>query len=173
MPSPAPTANGPRPINGKKISPIKSQPIRPKLNPLLKPVSPGSRRLKRANKNPRMVMATPAAGGLFVAIATARHDQTSTLQVSLRGQLALGHHQMVGLMVPTLHHDSHEAERLEFGYLLRVISRNGKLHSIRQVFGLGVPTDLCEFADMRGDHASDRLERATLAGHCDLNAAPL
>ena len=46
----------PRPIKGKKISPMNSQPIRPKLNPLVKPVRPGSSRLRRANKNPRIVM---------------------------------------------------------------------------------------------------------------------
>ena len=50
---------------------------------------------------------------------------------SVHRKLALGHHQMVGLMVPTLHHDSHEAECLELGYLLRIIGRNAKLHSIR------------------------------------------
>ena len=67
---------------------------------------------------------------------------------SVHMKLALGHHQMVGLMVATQHHNSYEAERLEFYYLLGVIGHNAEFHSIRQVFRLGVPTDLHEFADM-------------------------
>ena len=43
-PSPAPVANRPRPKSGKKIRPIRIDPIKPKTNPFTAPLRPGSSR---------------------------------------------------------------------------------------------------------------------------------
>ena len=42
---------------------------------------------------------------------------------ALMRELALGHHEMMHLMVRALHHDAHEAERLELRHLRRVVAR--------------------------------------------------
>src|ERR1700716_2359718 len=84
-------------------------------------------------------------------------------------ELVLRHHEMVLLMMRSLHHDSHEAECPEFCHLLGVGAGDGELDAIRQVFRFGVPAELAKLVHVRGDHALDGIKRTALAGYCDLN----
>lgn len=49
-------------------------------------------------------------------------------------ELVLRHHQVVQLMMRSLHHDAHEAKCLELRDLLGILADNGELHPIGYVF---------------------------------------
>ena len=53
--------------------------------------------------------------------------------------LAIGHHEVMPLMVRPLDHDAHEAERLELRHLRRIVADNHKLHATGQILGRGIP----------------------------------
>src|SRR5579859_6684279 len=67
-------------------------------------------------------------------------------------------------------HNSHEAERLQLGERLRFARHDCEGDAIWRIIALCIPTKLAQLVDVRRHHALDRLQRATLAGHVDLNA---
>src|SRR6266404_3993437 len=60
----------------------------------------------------------------------------------LVAELALRHHQMVLLVMRSLHHDPQEAERLELDRLRGIAAGDGELDAFGKVFGLGGPAKL-------------------------------
>src|SRR6266699_2991456 len=88
----------------------------------------------------------------------------------LMAELALRHHQVVLLVMRSLHHDSHEAERPELCHLPGVAAGDGHLDAARQVVRFGVPAELDKLVHMRRKHALDRVARAAFSGHRDFNA---
>ena len=56
--------------------------------------------------------------------------RTASLLRLARGMFAFRHHQMVRLMMSTLHHDPHEAECLELGQFLGVTGDDGSSRGV-------------------------------------------
>ena len=67
-------------------------------------------------------------------------------------------HEMMGLMVATLHHYPHEAERFEFGQRLRIACDHRELDSVWQLVALCTPANLAQLVYVHGNHALYRFQ---------------
>ena len=85
--------------------------------------------------------------------------------------LALGHGEMMHLMMAALHHNAHEAQRTDLLHVGRVAGGDRQFHAIRQSRCPHRPAiHSVDVAGMLGHHALDRLQRAVAAGHLDAQA---
>ena len=57
-------------------------------------------------------------------------------------KLALGHGEVMKLVMCALHHDPHEPQGLDFHHLLSVVARNDELDATREVLDSRAPPDL-------------------------------
>jgi hypothetical protein len=74
-------------------------------------------------------------------------------------------HQVVQLMMSALNHYPHEAKSMQLDRLFRIGGHHCQFDAVRQIFGLGVPAKLHEFADARRNHAFNGVQRSTFACH--------